>query len=75
MPVADWLRGPLREWADALLDESKLRQDGMLEPQPILRKWREHLTGVSRWDYHLWTVLMLQAWKDSTLTARRAVTV
>jgi asparagine synthase (glutamine-hydrolysing) len=75
MPVADWLRGPLREWADALLDESKLRQDGMLDPQPVLRKWREHLTGVSRWDYHLWTVLMLQAWKDSTLTARRAVTV
>jgi asparagine synthase (glutamine-hydrolysing) len=75
MPVADWLRGPLREWAEALLDESHLRQSGMLDPQPILRKWREHLSGVSRWDYHLWTVLMLQAWMDSTRVAPRAVTV
>lgn len=75
MPVADWLRGPLRGWAEALLDENKLRQDGMLDPQPVLRKWREHLTGLNRWDYHLWTVLMLQAWKDSTLDTPRAVTV
>jgi asparagine synthase (glutamine-hydrolysing) len=65
MPVADWLRGPLRDWAEALLDEHRLRREAMLEPGPIRRKWEEHLSGVTRWDYHLWTVLMFQAWLES----------
>jgi asparagine synthase (glutamine-hydrolysing) len=74
MPIADWLRGSLRPWAEELLDEKRLREGGVIEPEPVRRKWQEHLTGVSRWDYHLWTVLMLQAWMDTTATSRSLVT-
>ena len=65
MPVAEWLRGPLREWAESLLDERRLRDGGMLNPRPIRQKWAEHLAGTTRWDYHLWTVLMYEAWVES----------
>jgi asparagine synthase (glutamine-hydrolysing) len=65
MPVADWLRGPLRDWAEALLDERHLADSG-LDPRPVREKWTEHLSGTTRWDYHLWTVLMYSAWVDST---------
>ena len=64
VPLAAWLRGPLREWADALLDPTRLRQEGWFEPEPILRKWREHTSGHRNWDSHLWGVLMMQAWLD-----------
>lgn len=64
VPLAAWLRGPLRDWAEALLDPARLRQQGWFEPEPILRKWREHLSGHRKWDSHLWGVLMMQAWLD-----------
>lgn len=64
VPLAAWLRGPLRDWAQALLDPVRLRQEGWFEPEPILRKWREHLSGHRNWDSHLWGVLMMQAWLD-----------
>ena len=64
VPLSAWLRGPLREWAEALLDESRLRQQGLFEPEPILRKWREHVRGHRNWSTHLWGVLMTQAWLD-----------
>lgn len=64
VPLAEWLRGPLREWADDLLDESRLRQQGLFQPEPIVRKWREHVSGHRNWASHLWGVLMTQAWLD-----------
>jgi asparagine synthase (glutamine-hydrolysing) len=63
VPLDDWLRGPLREWAESLLDESRIRREGILRPEPIRRCWREHLSGRRNWAYHIWTVLMFQAWQ------------
>jgi asparagine synthase (glutamine-hydrolysing) len=62
VPINSWLRGPLRDWAESLLDETRMSQQGFLNPQPVLRKWREHVSGARNWQDHLWHVLMFQDW-------------
>ena len=64
VPIGAWLRGPLRDWAEALLDPAKLAAEGLLRPAPILNAWREHLDGQHNWQYPLWNVLMFQAWRQ-----------
>jgi asparagine synthase (glutamine-hydrolysing) len=66
IPLATWLRGPLRDWAESLLEEARLRHDGYFSSQPILKMWREHLSGKVNWEYHLWDILMFQAWIDES---------
>jgi asparagine synthase (glutamine-hydrolysing) len=64
VPIDRWLRGPLREWGEALLDEGRLRREGFLDPARIRRRWTEHLSGRRRWHYSLWHVLMFEAWLE-----------
>lgn len=62
IPLHDWLRGPLKAWAEAALDEKRLREEGYFRPEPIREKWHEHLSGKRNWAYLLWNILMFQAW-------------
>ena len=62
IPLDSWLRGPLRDWAEALLSEELLREDGYFAVAPIRQRWFEHLRGTRNWSYHIWDVLVFQAW-------------
>jgi asparagine synthase (glutamine-hydrolysing) len=64
IPLDSWLRGPLRDWAESLLDEQRLRQEGYFHPEPIRTMWAQHLSGKHNWQYHLWSILMFQAWLE-----------
>ena len=65
VPIDSWLRGPLREWAQDLLDENRLKREGYLNPGPIRQKWQQHLVGDADWQYLLWDVLMFESWLEA----------
>jgi asparagine synthase (glutamine-hydrolysing) len=62
IPLDSWLRGPLRPWAEELLNEQMLREQGIFEPKLVRQRWAEFLAGRQSWQYHLWAVLMFQSW-------------
>ena len=64
VPIGDWLRGPLRDWAEHLLDIRRLTSSGYLHAGQIETKWREHLSGDHNWHYYLWDILMFESWRD-----------
>lgn len=65
IPVGDWLRGPLKSWAQDLLSTDKLRREGIIDPAPVARAWKEHLSGKQDHSQRLWTVLMFQSWLEN----------
>lgn len=62
IPVGSWLKGPLRAWAESLLDERRLRREGYLSPGPIRRKWAEHLAGTHDRQNEIWAAIVFQEW-------------
>ncbi|MCB1579758.1 MAG: asparagine synthase (glutamine-hydrolyzing) [Rhodospirillales bacterium] len=62
MPVGDWLRGDLRDWAESLLDEKHLREEGLLDVQKTRKLWQSHLGAQGAHGEALWCILMFQAW-------------
>lgn len=62
IPVGAWLRGPLRDWAESLLQPKRLADEGFLRPEPIQQRWQQHLAGTHDHTPSLWAVLMFQAW-------------
>lgn len=62
IPLEVWLRGPLKEWADDLLEEKVIKESGLLNPKVVRQKWEEHISGKRNWHYQLWSILMFQAW-------------
>ena len=65
MPLNEWLRGSLRDWADDLLSEQRLREDDLFDVAVIRDAWKKHLSGKYNLQYQLWSVLMFQAWNQS----------
>lgn len=65
IPVGEWLRGPLLEWAESLLAEERLNREGFFHAPLIRRRWQQHLSGHDDWSYHLWGILMFQAWNET----------
>jgi asparagine synthase (glutamine-hydrolysing) len=74
VPVAQWLRGPLRPWAEALIAEDRLRQEGFFEVSAVRQVWAEHLSGQHDRQFVVWAILMFQAWLDELRAASGANT-
>jgi asparagine synthase (glutamine-hydrolysing) len=64
IPVGEWLRGPLRDWAEDLLNQDRLQSEGYLNPMLVRETWQQHLSEDHDWPHHLWSILMFQAWLD-----------
>lgn len=64
VPIAEWLRGPLKPWAEQLLDPTRLRQEGFFVAEQVQTLWKEHQSGAKNWQHHLWDILMFQNWYE-----------
>ena len=65
VPIGDWLRGPLRDWSEDLLDRDRLESEGYFHVGPVRRLWAQHVSGQGNMQYPLWCVLMFQSWLDA----------
>ena len=74
IPVGEWIKGPLRPWAEDLLSQAALRDSGLLDPAIVRRRWADHLAGRRNSTPALWAVLMLQSWlrEQRSSTSRAA---
>lgn len=73
VPLDRWLRGALRDWAEDLLDEDRLRHEGFFHPRLIREVWHEHLSGRRNHQYFLWNIIIFQAWLSEERTSNLAV--
>lgn len=64
VPIGEWLRGPVRQWAEELLSTERIKRDGIFQPEPIQHVWHQHVSGTHNWEARLWTILMFQSWHD-----------
>jgi asparagine synthase (glutamine-hydrolysing) len=62
IPLGEWIRGPLAEWANDLLSEDSLKSSGLFDAAYVRRHLDEHMSGRRNWQYALWTIIMFQAW-------------
>jgi len=67
VPIGSWLRGPLRDWAEDLLDETRLNAEGFFSSSIVRKMWNEHLRGTRNWQSQLWAILMFQAWLEENI--------
>lgn len=65
IPLSTWLRGPLKEWAGDMLSPERLKHSGLINSEPIQKKWQEHIAGERNWHYLIWDVLMLESWNEN----------
>jgi asparagine synthase (glutamine-hydrolysing) len=72
IPLDSWLRGPMRDWAEALLEPRRLREEGFFDPAAVREKWNDHLGGRGAWQFHLWDILMFQLWWEQQRPAAKA---
>ena len=64
VPLAEWLRGPLRDWAENLLSEQRLAETGLFDVALVRRYWSDHSSGTRNWQYLLWDLLMFESWRE-----------
>jgi asparagine synthase (glutamine-hydrolysing) len=72
VPVGEWLKGPLRDWAESLLDARELKSEGWFDSRLVRERWRRHLAGTSDSTQALWAILMFEAWRRDNRTLRAA---
>ena len=63
VPIGDWLRGPLRDWAEHLLDEKKMKESGYFNTSEIQQKWHQHISKEYNWQHHLWDIIIFESWR------------
>lgn len=67
IPLGDWLRGPMKAWAENLIDSERLSNEGFLKPEIVQKIWNEHVAGKRNWSFRLWSILMFQSWLEQNL--------